>query len=108
MSIKGLLIFGFGAVALAGFFMVTGCCNRNVTIENPAAGPAEKAGAALDKAVETTGEEARKLAEKARTEASEAASRAINKTGEVLEDAGTGLARTGVDLQDSQSKANNP
>lgn len=108
MSIKGLLFLGFCAIALAGVFVLTGCCNKTGTVINPAAGPAEKAGAALDKAVETTGDEARRLAEKASTEARDAASKAIDKTGEVLEKAGTGLAKTGADLQESQNKETNP
>ncbi|HAE40866.1 MAG TPA: hypothetical protein DCG57_19865 [Candidatus Riflebacteria bacterium] len=108
MSIKGMLFLGFCAIAVAGVLFLTGCCNKTGTVVNPAAGPAEKAGAALDKAVKTTGDEARRLAEKASTEASDAAGKAINTTGEVLEKAGAGLAKTGADLQESQNKETNP
>ena len=108
MKIKNLLFLGFCAIALAGVLVIAGCCDKTGTVVNPAAGPAEKAGAALDKAVETTGEEDRKLAEKASMEAREAADKAIKTTGEVLEEAGTGLAKTGADLQESQNKETNP
>ncbi|PKL51109.1 MAG: hypothetical protein CVV42_00685 [Candidatus Riflebacteria bacterium HGW-Riflebacteria-2] len=108
MSIKGLFILGFCAIAIVGVFVLTGCCNKGGTEVNPAAGPAEKAGATLDKAVEKTGDEARRLAEKASKEAKETADKAIDKTGEILEKAGNGLAKAGADLQESQPKETNP
>jgi len=106
MSLKGFLIFGFCAIALTGIFLVVGCCDKTRNEENPPAGPAEKAGAVLDKAVETTAEEARRLAEKAGAKAGEISDKAIKKTGEALEKAGEGLSRTGVDLQSDDSNKN--
>ena len=108
MNIRSLLFLGFCAIAVAGVFLIAGCCNKTGTSENPSAGPAEKAGAALDKAVEKTGDEAKKLADKVSTQARDAANTAANKTGEVLEKVGDGLAKTGADLQEIRNKESIP
>lgn len=98
MQIKSLLVLFFFAVAIVGVFVVTGCCSK--TLPDPAPGPAEKAGAALDDAMKKTGEEARKLADKANEGIKDATSKAADKAGDVLQKAGAAIEKTGADLQD--------
>lgn len=93
MKIKFILILGVFAVALAATFVVSGCGSSPI----PAPGPAEKAGAALDKAIEKTEVQARETADKA-----------LDKTGEVLEKAGAALEKTGADMKDGQTTGSNP
>ncbi len=108
MNFKDMLIFGLCVFALAAVFILTGCCNKTVTEANPEAGPAEKAGAAMDRAAEATSEEARRLAEKTNAELREASEKAVEKSGEVIEKIGDGLSKAGTDLQETQKKKTKP
>ena len=51
MNIKNVLVFGFCMIVLAGAYIVSGCCSKTVAEGDQGVGPAEKAGAAVDKAV---------------------------------------------------------
>lgn len=103
MKIKSLMILSFFAVAILATIFVAGCCARRGSEPDSPPGPAEKAGAALDNAMEKTGDEARRLADKAAEEAKTAADKALQKTGEVLEKAGSDLEKTGADMQDGKT-----
>ncbi|NLE42108.1 MAG: hypothetical protein GX615_09805 [Lentisphaerae bacterium] len=77
-------------------------CSRNG--DKPAS--AEKAGAALDRAAERTGDALNTAAEKTADAAKDAAdatkdaaARAARKAGEVIEDAGASLEKTGEGMQ---------
>lgn len=71
------------AAAVVGLVVLTGCWQRSAT--NPGTpGPAERAGAAVDR----TAEDAKALADKA-----------AEKTGAALEKAGAAMEKTGADMQ---------
>jgi hypothetical protein len=74
MRVSDILIYGILVVVLAGTVAVTGCTYME---PKPPPGPAEKAGAALDKAMD----------------------KAAGKAGEVLEKAGDALEKAGSDLR---------
>lgn len=80
-----------GLVAVAGALAVAGCGKR----PEKAAGPAERTGAALDKAAEKTADAAKTTAEAAK----DAAGVAVQKTGEALEKAGAATEKAGADMQ---------
>ena len=93
MKITNLLIVGIFVIALAGTLIISGCCNKADTENYPVDGPAEKAGAALDKTLKDASEKAKG-----------ATNKAIDKTGEVLEKVGNKLEETGADLQNKDDE----
>jgi hypothetical protein len=88
MKIDFLLVLG--VIAVAGVVGFASCRQKT---ETP--GPAEKAGAALDKAAANTVEAANTAAAKTK----EAAQKVTVKTGEGLEKAGAAVEKTGENLQ---------
>ncbi len=88
MKIDFLLVLG--VVAVAGVVVFASCRQKT-----EAPGPAEKAGAALDKAAAKTGE----AVDAAAVKTKEAAQKVAVKTGEGLEKAGAAVEKTGADLQ---------
>ena len=88
MKIDFLLVLG--VIAVAGVVVFVSCRQKT---ETP--GPAEKAGAALDKAAAKTVEAADTAAVKTR----EAAQKVAVKTGEGLEKVGAAVEKTGENLQ---------
>lgn len=106
MKFKFALITGVFSVALFGVLLLSGCCQKSEP--RPQAGPAEKAGFALDNAMDKTGDAAKKMIDKANADAKEAASKAVEKTGEILEKAGAAIEKSGVDVQNSNNNGTNP
>lgn len=106
MKFKILLIMCFCVITLGGIFFATGCCNKSDSEPDSSAGPAEKAGAELDKAMEKTVAETRRLSDEADLKARQAADNAAEKVGDVLEKTGARIEKTGADLKngiDSQT-----
>ena len=97
MRINGKLILGVLLVACTGILFVAGCCSKKVTEPGQVAGPAEKAGAALDKA-----------AQDSETAAKAAASKAVEKSGLALEKAGAAVQKTGEELRGKEVPAKTP
>lgn len=88
-------------LAAIGVFALVSCSRQS---EKP--GTAEEAGAALDRAAARTGNALNTAAEKTSDAASSAAestkdatARAVKKAGEVIEDAGASLEKTGEGMQ---------
>ncbi|MBF0410553.1 MAG: hypothetical protein HQM10_24620 [Candidatus Riflebacteria bacterium] len=75
----------FCVIALAGVVIAVGC---NTAQPSPVPGPAEKAGAALDRAVD-------KL--------EDATKRAAKKTGETIEKIGEAVEKTGSDIKNKDN-----
>jgi len=99
MKISMLTIAGVVSVAL-----VVGFVSCRQKTETP--GPAEKAGAALDRAAAKTADAANTAAEKTKEAAvkaadatKSAAQKVVEKTGEGLEKAGEAVENTGVKMQ---------
>lgn len=94
-------------LAAIGVFALVSCSRKSEKpVATEAAGAAEKAGAALDRAAARTGDALNTAAEKTSDAAKsaadatkDAAARAAKKTGEVIEDAGASLEKTGEDMQ---------
>lgn len=93
-----LWIVGMVAIVLVGTIVVVGCGKVNPE-PNPAAGPAERAGAALDKAAEKTGEALKQTAEATK----DATNKTLEKTGEVLEKVGAAVEKKGTEMKTGQS-----
>ncbi|MFZ2956548.1 MAG: hypothetical protein WA705_06635 [Candidatus Ozemobacteraceae bacterium] len=115
MKIKVILILSLLVVSFAGTLVTAGCGSKSEPEAIPAPGPAEKAGAALDKVVEQSGDAASKLAEKTREVAEQtssatkaAASKAMEKTGEALEKTGAAMEKTGAEMQNGQTAPKKP
>src|ERR1039457_3420828 len=93
-------------MTLVGAVAIVGCDKKCATEPAKTPGTAERAGAALDKAVEKTQEVTTNALDKA-VEATKAAAeatkdatgRVVEKTGQALEKAGTAVEKTGADLQ---------
>lgn len=86
MKIKALLILTFFAIVVVGTLIVQGCCSKS-SQESLSAGPAEKAGAKIDKAVDNAKDETNKL---------------VEKTGEIIEKTGDAIKKTGADIKDGE------
>ena len=84
LSLLGIL----GAASLLG----CGCAEKTIP---PAPGPAERTGAAIDRAAEKTADAAKAAAEATKN----ATGRAVEKTGEVLKKAGTAVDKAGSNMQ---------
>lgn len=108
MNVKVVLFLGLLVVALFGTMMAVGCGSKPAPDATPVPGPAEKAGAALDKAVEKSGEAVNKLADKTSEATKDAANKAVQKTGEVLEKAGAAVQKTGEDMKNDQNTPAKP
>jgi hypothetical protein len=91
------LILGVLLVASAGILFVTGCGSKPGTEPAKVAGPAEKAGAALDKAVQES-----------ETAAKNAAGKAVENAGVTLEKVGAAVQRTGENLKAGEDPAKTP
>ncbi len=93
-------------VAVVGGVAAVGCRQKPEATAPATVGPAAKAGAALDQAVEKSTTAATNAAEKA-TQAAQAtatatkdvAGQAVEKTGEALEKAGAAVEKTGANMQ---------
>jgi hypothetical protein len=88
-------ILGIVVLAVAGAVAAGGCKPASQSGSAGAPGPAERTGAALDKAAEKTSDAAQRTA----TATKEAAGRAVEKTGEALEKAGTAVENAGEKMQ---------
>ncbi|MBF0545031.1 MAG: hypothetical protein HQM08_11380 [Candidatus Riflebacteria bacterium] len=87
MKLNSVLNLGILVIFLAGSLFAAGCDNNSAPKSN--SGPAEKVGAALDKAVQKTGN---------------AANKATEKAGEVLEKVGAAVEKTGANMQTPPAK----
>lgn len=93
-------------LAAIGVYALVSCSRQSERpVADEAAGAAEKAGAALDRAAQRTGAALNTAAEKTADAAKSGAEatqdatvRAMKKAGEVIEDAGASLEKTGEDM----------
>jgi hypothetical protein len=77
-----------GVAAICGAVVLAGCAPQTSSNPSGTPGPAEKAGAALDRAADKTVETT-----------TNAAAKAVDKTGEVIEKAGAAVEKVGADMQ---------
>ena len=84
-------------VAVAGVVTVTGCGKKSDMM--PESGSAEKAGVALDKAVDKSMDAAGKAADKTGSAVKKAAAATKDATGKVVEKTGSAVKKTGAAVE---------
>jgi hypothetical protein len=91
MKFRSVMILGILSVALVGILAVAGCGEKAEPVTSP--GPGERAGAALDKAVEKSGVALKKFE---------------GKAGEAIENVGNSIEKAGADMQIETSTPKKP